>query len=494
MRYFLLFFVLVRGIICWGQSIDICVKNEEGKPIENVYVFKLPERVFLNCTDEKGRSSIEISNYAEEDRLEFTSIGYIGEKQTVGDLRRLKGSLVLKKKCVLLEEVVVERGKFSFNAIMEKATRQMMFSRNRQSSWKIRYCGEGNFNRLLTCKGIPIHIWKSKGFFVTTGNVMREVNGWDWDMAYGFYFLPEYVARSFDFRNDGQDTLKRKYISFEGSRGDKLNYDVTEPPKIYGTMRALYLFGPLFSKKEHFNYKLLEEKDSIYVISFVTNREYYFRKNKVLMEGTLELDKETLRLRKIDIEHFADERFQFKMNKTFMHPYEKHIRAEFAYSQDGECYIQDCTLEVKWLYERDREKRIGNNEGCLRPYPVRDQLVEKEYWHCGEYFPFYRSLYPVECTDKVFLIRLRRMHFYPEGDYDKKEFEEMPIGEEFVKAERAIGKYRDINEQYASHIHNVYVVWERRYPSKEDIFFTMELKNRFIKELKRYITTERYEN
>lgn len=490
MKYLLLGFILAWSEFCCGQEVEVYVKDCDGKPIAGVCIFKLPERILLHYTDENGRCRINTDEYEKGDLFELTSIGYRNEKLSVEKLRLLEGAVVLKNMNILLDEVTVLKNDVSFNKIIEKATRQMMLSRSRRSSWKIRYCGAGNFSRLLTCKGIPVHVWKSKGFFVTTGNVMREVNGWDWDMAYGFYFLPEYVARSFDFRNDGQDTLKRKYISLEGSRGDKLNYDATDSPKLYGTMRALYLFGPLFSKKEHFNYKLLEEKDSVYVVSFVTNRKYYFNKNKVLMEGVLELEKETLRLRKMDIGRFADERFQFKMNKTCMHPYEKHIRAEFAYSQDGECYIRDCTLEVEWLYERDTEKRIANNEGCPRPYPVRDQLVEREHWNCGDYFPFYRSLYTVECSDKVFLTRLQRMHYYPEGGYDKKEFEKMPVSEEFVKAERVLNKYRGIDEQYAAHIHQVYVSWERVNPSKEDISFTMELKNRLIKELDNYILGE----
>lgn len=493
-KYLIFISVMLYGMVCCAQTVDIFIVNSEGKPVENVCILKLPERILLCYTDERGRSRIETDNYAKEDEVEFTSLGYISEKRTIESLRQMKEPLILKKEHILLDEVLVVKGHLSFDQILGKATRQMALSRNKKRGWEIRYWGEGSFSRLLTCKGLPVHTWKSRGFFLTTGNVAKEVNGWDWDMAYGFYFLPEYVARSFDFRNDGKDTLDRKYISIGGPRGDKLNYNVTEYPKLFKTMRALYLFGPIFSKKEYFDYKLLEEKDEVFVISFVTNRKFYFSKNRVLMDGTLELDKKTLRLCKMDIKHFSDERFQFTMNKTYMHPYEKSIQAEFAYSGDGECYIKHCTLEVEWLYERSSEKRIGSREESPRPYPVRDQLVEKERWDCGEYFPFSRSLYTVECTDKTFQLRLRRMHYFPEGGYDSDKLKEVPLSEEFLLAEKVLGKFCSIEEQYASNSRQIYVIWEQRYPSKDDIYFTMELKNRLMDNLNKCVKQFRYEH
>lgn len=480
MRYFLLSLLLflAESVLADSGKRLLKITNQDSDPLYGVYILKIPENYLLSSTDEEGRAEIDISTYTPEDRLVIYSMGFDTDTIPVSSLRHSPATFILREKVFELPEATVSQRPFSLLQLIQKVAAKIQKHTPRSTRWEPRRFGQASYTKITYCQDRPVQLCQETGIFVTSGNVRNEKG--QWDMAYHLYFMPEYVARSYDFDCSGQDTLKRKYVNLQNPKRFHLNYDVACISKIYNAMRVVYLFTPAFTDARYFSYRLVGEEAGKYTIAFSTLPRYYPHKIRVLSRGTLEIDINTLQLTGMSIEHLDDARYQFKINQTYSQPYQKQLKITFAVDDREECYIRNCQLTTRWLY--DYSPTVALREGCPRPNPYKNRLVEQETWQCENY----SALPDTPIKSQALEYTLRFIHHYPEGTYRQSFFEQQTPSPEYRKAEEILGRFTDIHRQYLSNSNKPYVENDFIYPSSQwpEI---KKFKDRFIQQLKKEI-------
>ncbi|WP_251619714.1 hypothetical protein [Odoribacter lunatus] len=328
-----------------------------------------------------------------------------------------------------LEEVVVSDR--SLSQIIKKVSSRLTRKLKTQSFPYPNFYGNARYEKIVESKGRAIQFDRDYGLYLTTGNYKHS----SWDFKYGFRFLPVYSAYSFRLTSNGKDTLRFHY--FVGGPNYNKNFD-SNSSKIFPAMRALTLYGPLFSSPDYYSYRLMDNSNNTYTIAFSPKMKYYLKKIRALCSGTMQIDKSTLHLKSMQLDDFVYHHYQLarKFNNSAQSPYRTRMNVQFAYEGDV-CHITSCYTETRWMYPKnDLYKSI---EVASRPYPDQQEIVEKEAWQVENV-----SSFPHDELDEVFHNSTSIVY----GKYVPEVFRSVPLLPDAPKAIEELSQYMDVEQQY----------------------------------------------
>jgi len=337
-------------------------------------------------------------------------------------------SLFAQEKIHELEEVTISDR--SLSQIIRKVSSQLTRKMKTQSYPYPNFYGNARYEKIVESKGNAIQFDRDYGLFLTTGNVKYT----EWDIQYALRFYPVYSAYSFRLSNSGKDTLKFHYLI--GGANYNKNFD-SNSRKIFTAMRALTLYGPLFTSPGYYTYQLIDNSNNTYTIKFSPKKKYYLKKIRALCYGTLQIDKQTLRLKSMLLENFTYHHHTLvrKFNNHALSPFSSRMDIQFSYNGKN-CYIHDCYLETHW--EHPKNELYKAIEVASRPYPDRNKIIEKEAWQVENINSF-----PHE-SDEIF----RKSTTVIYGKYAKEVFTIPSLLTDAPKAIQNLNQYMDIEKQY----------------------------------------------
>ncbi|MCM1030119.1 MAG: hypothetical protein NC410_01570 [Oscillibacter sp.] len=337
-------------------------------------------------------------------------------------------SLAAQEKIHELEEVTISDR--SLAQIIKKVSSQLNRKIKAQSYPYPNFYGNARYEKIVESKGKAIQFDRDYGLFLTTGNVKHT----EWDLQYAFRFYPVYSAYSFRLSNSGEDTLKFHYLT--GGANYNKNFN-SNSRKIFTAMRALTLYGPLFTSPSYYTYKLIDNSNNTYTIAFSPKKKYYLKKIRTLAYGTLQIDKQDLHLKSMQLEDFTYHHHSLvrKFNNHAQSPFSSRMNVRFSYEGEN-CYIHTCYLETHWEYPKNELYKAI--EVASRPYPDRNKIVEKEAWQVENIDSF-----PHE-SDEIF----RKSTTVVYGRYAEEVFKTPSLLTAAPQAIQDLNQYMDIEKQY----------------------------------------------
>lgn len=123
-KILLLYFLLFLGIAFAQQSIIISVQTEDFKPVEDAIVFNLVTNDY-NYTDINGQ--VKLNYQTELDSFKIIIPSFEGYSYTISQIKKLNNVILLKKKSILLDEVMIISAVSKSNIFFKLKTRKKRF-------------------------------------------------------------------------------------------------------------------------------------------------------------------------------------------------------------------------------------------------------------------------------------------------------------------------------------------------------------------------------
>jgi len=359
------------------------------------------------------------------DTIEFAYLGFISRQLPLRNLQKIR-QIILTPTTQYLQEVSVKG--IRPNVLLEKVFRQLKSIRTKYS---LNYYGNARYEKITECGSRAVEYRHEYGCYFTSGNVKLKEK---WDLNYHFHFIPAYSARSFNLQPDGRDTLKKQVVT-----GGRLEYDAGSR-KIFNAIRAVLVWGPLFSKLDYYDIKALEPDSTNYIFHFTTKEKCYPDHLKIYCRGTLKIDKQTHHLKNIHLD-YLDYHFYKLTNQTRPHaPFSTSMDIDFAYNTTG-IYIGSCQQTTTWKHNSD--KTFGGIEKPSRRNPANKHLVEREAFQCESY-----QKIPQDKQEKYLLQQVNIASCNPEGKFDPQVFYSLPKLLNETVALKELNEYCDIQTQF----------------------------------------------
>lgn len=243
--------------------------------------------------------------------------------------------------------------------------------------------GKGQLTQIVECNDKVVQLDREYGMYCTNRfNFKRESDITDnWSLNY----FPFYNARSFRYEANGKDTLKTSYLNVrENVKGknsvswtdDKISYDA-RTKYMFGVIRLVYLYGPIYSREySDYIFKNIESDGDNYRYSFESSSRYP-HKNPLYAKGIIEIDAKSMNLKTIEIEEMG----------KYRRKYDGETSAEEAELKRYVDY-KDCLFKVNSLSEIEYAlihlAWDGNNDFDLRtrvrPRPDDVKCYVTECW------------------------------------------------------------------------------------------------------------------
>lgn len=416
------------------ENISITVLDEQKNPIAGVCVIQYPSNYLLGSTDENGMAEIlKNKQITGNEQIVLQCTGFYCD--TI-PWKKINTSTV-----IILKEKVIQLSESTINVVsLTKLLPQIFKELSRKYKAKnnlCRYYGNGIYSKTVEYNEKTVQLRHEYGVFLTSGNCFQKDK---WDLSYHLKFIPIFSARSFDLNDHGTDTLKYKSIIGMSHRPD-MEYDVTNQ-KIYKLMRSAYLYAPLFSSPDYFNFKLTGIDSSYYTVLFSTKPECFPKKAKVFARGSLQINRQTLQLQYINFDYFDYYLYSLVNNQPEKAPFVTKARISFVYDQDNHAYISDCECETYWKYSPNVQSRIFAIERPSRPFAAKNQLVEKEKWCCQSY-----QAVPQKYQTQEIVIQAEYAS-RSAGSYDAEFIENYPNPFANKQAIHDLNRYLDLEQQY----------------------------------------------
>ncbi|WP_059026228.1 hypothetical protein [Gabonibacter massiliensis] len=409
------------------DSLRVQVTNTSSEPLFGVYVVNPNRHYLVTTTDEKGYCCFSTGDISLQDSIRFSYLGYKDSIVAVRDLVSME-RLALSMKMEFLQEVNVVGIKSA--DLLEKVMKELQPVSPQNN---MNFYGKAQYAKITTCFTKAVEYRREFGFFLTSGHVKQKEK---WDLDYKFEFIPVYSARSFNLLPDRSDTLRTPYI--------ESSYNA-ESKKIFPALRAVFLWGPLFSKLKYYDIQPIESDSNCYKFVFSTREKYYPQDIKIFCKGVLYIDRDDFRLRRIEID-YLDYHFYRLTNLTRTYaPFSTKMQIELAYNEEGDVYVHSCRQETVWKHKSD-QTGFGSIEMPSRRNPEKNRLVETEAFQCMAYqrIPAYAQMQFLR--EKAVLVAS-----YPFGIYDTKAFEGLPDLLDSGQAIADLSEYKEIEAQFLHH-------------------------------------------
>lgn len=435
---------IIRGIILSlamlfvnsldAQNIHLRVVNTQGEPQFGVYVINQKNHYLLTTTDIDGECIIKTDKLESTDSLLFQGMEYQTLTYQLKDLLSIHQVVLTNLKYELAETIV--QG-ITMKELFKKTTSKL----KKGTPDIIPLCkayGNARYEKITTCLDTTVEYRREYGYYFTSGDIRsRDV----WDNDFRSYFVPKFIARSFNFTYDRSTTLSPSFITDE-----EVRYDIGTR-KIFTLMRSIQLFAPLFNDTRYYDIYPLDSDNTDYLFAFKTKSSAYPQDTRLSCKGTFTIDAESHELKTMNFDYVDYQLLRqvlLSKHRKVNSPFSTKAQFTFAYTPSHEYYIQSCIQETTWKYN------LGDNfiviEQPSRPNPAESRLVEKEAFYCEDYRPIPRELQTNRILSKIHLAQR-----YLIGVYDQEVFEKLPLLLDNTKAIHDLNTYQDIEEQYEFH-------------------------------------------
>lgn len=385
------------------DSLTLRITDEKGQIIIGAVVLQYPESYLLGASNEKGEVEIKGLHIPARQQLVFQCLGYEMKALPFQEVKQHPNVRLKEKITELPEAVVLAQPLPRLLAL----THKQLYKKYPAKKEYVRYYAPASYYKSVECKGHCVNLRHEYGLFITSGDNYRKNK---WDLEYLDCFIPATRALSYDLTSDRRDTLKRLYLYSDPYDRE---YNATSQ-KIFNLMRSVYLYGPLFSSPENFIFKLTDIDSSNYTLSFSSRPEGYPNKNRALSKGTLQIDRQSLKLKHMELDYFDYQLYKLFHNYFLNTPFLTKTSLEFKYDPEGHAYISECSCESIWKYAPSVESHIGSIEKPSRPFAARNQLIEKEKWVCEPYTPVPQPLRTKETFVQALWTEIAPVPYEPE--------------------------------------------------------------------------------
>lgn len=441
------------------ESHSIRIIDPQNNPVVGVYVVQYPQQRLIGSTDNNGYIEIEVSDFLPEEKLIFQCMGYHSDTLIIKEIKT-RPIIILKENSIRLSESIV-----SITPVKKLLTQthKKLQPKYKAKDWIRRFYGNGIYSKTVECNGKNVQLFHEYGLFLTSGNCPQKDK---YDVEYNFNFIPVYTARSYDLNCSGTDTLK--YLSIIGSKKRKdIRFDATSR-KIFNIIRTIYLYAPLFTSPEYFEFKLTDIDSSFYTIHFSTKPECFPRKIKGFSRGMLRIDRKNQQLRNITLEYFDYYLYTLSSNPPEKVPYVTKVKAQFAYDQEQHAYVDQATCETRWKYKADYEAGVYSIESPSRPFASKNQLIEKESWKIESYQPVPK---PYQSSDIAVQASYASCST---GTYEPLFIKKYPNPFATPEAQASLNRYCEIEQQYQKNSDKLY--WSEPQITLRDAEFLRKMK------------------
>lgn len=420
-----------------NEYLNLKIVDEKHDPVFGVYVSFPRKMIFLTASNIDGECLISTALLSSTDTLEFQGIGYLSQKRTVRELQ--------KHPLVCLKELKYELPEARVTGLSTRRLLELVSGKlKKMKASRIplcRYCGPVQYEKITLCQDTVVEYRKEYGLYFTSGNV-QPYNFWD--KTFRSYFVPEYIARSYNLTLNAQDTLIPLFLTSGNSR-----YDIGTR-KIFTLFRAIQLYGPLFAPLKHYDIQPVETDSLDYTFSFKTRPKSYPDQIRISCKGTFTVDRNEVYLKSINFDYIDYQLLRqilISNQRKTASPFCTKAKLTFAVDSNGQHYIRSCHQTTSWKY--DLSENFLLIEQPSRDFPGQNRLVEEEAF----YYYKQNSIPPALQTSKI-LSQIHLAHRYPTGAYSPEVFRRLPQLLDIAQAHRDLSRYMKLEDQFKVH-HNI---------------------------------------
>lgn len=411
---FYLLFLFFQTLSVYPQdqadSLHIKITDEKQNPIFGVYAIFQRHTTLLCTSDIDGECNIRHLLLQPSDTIQFQGIGYESVKRSFQELKKNPVVQLKALKYDLSEATVTGiPPSILLNIVCKKLKKK-----NAGRHPLCRHYGPAQYEKITQCHDTTVEYRREYGYYFTSGDIKSKNV---WDQTYRSYMVPEYMARSCNLSIDGRDTLSPMFLTSEDIRFD------IGTRKIFTLIRAIQLYGPLFSGIENYDIKPIESDSLDYTFSFKTVPSAYPDRTRISCKGIFVIDKEKQCLKKMTFDYIDYQLLRqilLSQHRKTTSPFSTKAELIFAYDSNEYCYIRSCRQQTNWKYNLDNNFILI--EQPSRHRPGINRLVEKEAFHC-----YNLKNIPERLQTNEMLVKIHLAQRYPTGIYDPEIFQHLPF-------------------------------------------------------------------
>jgi len=448
MRHFLLICLFFSGTcslqaqyltVSDTTTLRIKITDTQNRPIFGVYVINKNKSFLITSSDIDGECIIHNRLLHPNDSIQFQGMGYKLVTYTPAALQKID-RIQLEELSYQLEETIVQS--ISTEELLNKVSAKL----KKLPRSTLPYCnfyGNAQYEKITNYRDTTLEYRREYGYYFTSGDI-RPKN--TWDQSFRSYFLPVYTQRSYNLTNNGSDTLSPLYITTEDNRFD------AGTRKIFTLLRAVQLYGPLFSGTHTYEFKPVDTDSLDYVYSFHTRSQDYPDQTRISCKGTLVIDFHRHILKRMTFEYIDYQLLRQVLltnRRKTSSPYSTRADLTFGYDKNNQIYIRSCQTTTQWKYD------LGNDflvlEQPSRMLPSAGNLIEKEAFCCYDYKPVKKEFRTHSVAVKIHVAQRN-----PLGTYDSLLFSRLPLLLEKGRSFDDLNRYADIEQQFQRNNNKTY--------------------------------------
>ncbi len=412
-------------------EISIRITDEQHNPIFGVYMIHKKQFALLTSTDIDGECVLPSNLVPDQDTIIFQGMGYETIEIRFGEIKQYP-TVCLKELKYDLPEAVAQ------GSTPEELLKKAIGKLKKEKGGRLpvcRYSGVAQYEKLTLCRDTVVEYRREYGHYFTSGDIKTRNT---WDQTYRSYLVPEYMARSYNLTNDGCDTLTPMSLTYEDIRFD------VGTRKIFTLIRAIQLYGPLFSGTHHYDIRAVDTEDPDYTFTFKTRSSSYPDLTRISCKGTFVLDRETHLLKSMSFDYIDYQLLRQVLltnQRKTNSPFSTRATLTFAYDSSGRYYVRSCDQTTTWKFN------LGSNfiliEQPTRHQPAENRLIEKEAFYCFDY-----QTIPSSQQNNHLLVKIHLAQRYPTGIYNPEIFQQLPPLLPTKQAYRDLGRYMPLQDQF----------------------------------------------
>lgn len=419
------------------NTIRIKITDKLDRPVFGVYVAIKNKNRLLTNSDIDGECTIHKTSVEHHDSIVFQGIGY--KTQTIAWHQLHDGTVVRMEGLEFeLEESRVYA--ITTHDLLNKAMNRLK-KLPRKTLPQANFYGKAQYEKITEYRERVVEYRREYGYYFTSGDIQPKNV---WDNNFRSYFVPAYSARSFNMINNGMDTLSPLYMTSE-----EIRYDAGTR-KIFTLLRAVQLYGPLFSGINSYEISAIESDSPDYMFSFKTLLEDYPSKTNITCKGTFTIDIEQHVLKHISFDFIDYQLYRqilLSRQRKTESPFSTRAEIAIGYDESERPYIRSCSMETYWKYD------LGENfvliEQPSRKFPAIGKLIEREAFAC---YSFQNVREPLRKN----ITKIHAVQRNPSGVYDSLLFAALPQLLDNKKAIKDLAQYAHLEEQYEFHSGKTY--------------------------------------
>lgn len=334
--------------------------------------------------------------------------------------------------------------------------------------------GKGQLTQIIECNGKAVQLTREYGMYCTNRfNYKKESDITD-NWSLNFYSF--YNARSFKYEANGKDTLKTSYLNIRENvkskngiswMDDKISYDARNK-YMFGVIRLLYLYGPIYSRDySDYIYKNIGSDGDYYRYSFESSNKHP-NKNPLYAKGIIEIDAQTMMLNTIEIEEMGRYCRKNDGKANVEEAEEVKINVEYKdclFKVNSLCEMEYALIHLSWDGNNDLDLRVR-----VRPRPDDVSCYVTECWQTDTQDIIDKKSYkfPKMISWKRFYHLMSysmagKLRF---SKYDKNIIDSISWALDITDAERELNSRTPIEQQYiieSGDYYSSYLEWNVNY-------------------------------